>query len=207
MTTCQEEGPRNVSVQESALQHAQGVPGVGVVVGSLDCGSSWSHLFLLPPLALPVHFKTVLKNEEATESGTATFHCELTKAVGSVEWMKDHKVLRPSDKYRMRLEGRFAELTVQDLELTDAGSYTCVCVDQKTTAALKVNGNEVYVGSQGLLACKLSQTIRGLALISCGSGHPLLHLALVLIHKTVPTYCTSPCKMPPRFHAGCSSDS
>uniref|UniRef100_A0ABM5GMQ0 Obscurin isoform X5 n=1 Tax=Pogona vitticeps TaxID=103695 RepID=A0ABM5GMQ0_9SAUR len=89
--------------------------------------------------ALPVHFKMELKNEEATESGTATFHCELSKAVDSVEWMKDQTSLKPSEKYRMRLEGRFAELTIQDLELTDAGSYTCVCAEQKTTAALKVN--------------------------------------------------------------------
>lgn len=88
-----------------------------------------------------MQFKKELKNEEATESGTATLQCELTKAVELVEWMKDQTALKPNDKYRMRLEGRFAELTVQDLELTDAGNYTCVCGGQKSTAALKVNGN------------------------------------------------------------------
>uniref|UniRef100_G1KFS2 Obscurin, cytoskeletal calmodulin and titin-interacting RhoGEF n=1 Tax=Anolis carolinensis TaxID=28377 RepID=G1KFS2_ANOCA len=96
-------------------------------------------LFDLHFLALPAQFKTQLKNEEATESGTATLQCELTKAVDSIEWMKEQKVLEPSDKYRMRLEGRFAELTIQDLEPADAGSYTCVCGDLKTTATLKVN--------------------------------------------------------------------
>ncbi|KAJ7322096.1 hypothetical protein JRQ81_018383, partial [Phrynocephalus forsythii] len=118
--------------------------------------------------ALPVHFKTELKNEEATESGTATFHCELTKAVDSVEWMKDQKALKPSDKYRMRLEGRFAELTIQDLELTDAGSYTCVVVDQKTTATLKVNAlpvlfkeglknREAVEGTTATLRCEMTK--------------------------------------------------
>lgn len=98
------------------------------------------YLFILRPLALPARFKKELKNEEATESGTATLQCELTKAVDSVEWTKDDKVLKPSGKYRMRQEGRFAELIIQDLDLKDAGNYTCVCGGQKTTAALTVNG-------------------------------------------------------------------
>lgn len=98
-------------------------------------------LFILHLSALPVRFKQELKNEEATESGTATLQCELSQAVGSVEWTKDGKVLKPNSKYKMRQEGRFVELVVQDLDLTDAGSYTCVCGDQKTTAALRVNGN------------------------------------------------------------------
>ncbi|XP_077160177.1 obscurin isoform X7 [Paroedura picta] len=118
--------------------------------------------------ALAAQFKKELKNEEATESGTATLHCELTKAVESIEWMKDQKVLKPSDKYRMRLEGRFAELTIQDLELTDAGNYACVCGDQKTTAALKVNALPVFFqeelkntqlaeGETATLHCRLSK--------------------------------------------------
>lgn len=90
---------------------------------------------------MAAHFKTQLKNQEVTESGTATLHCELTKPVDLVVWMKDEKVLKPSEKYRMRLEGRFAELSIQDLEVPDAGSYTCMCGDQKTKATLKVNGN------------------------------------------------------------------
>ncbi|GAB0185061.1 obscurin [Grus japonensis] len=89
--------------------------------------------------ALPVRFKKELKNVEGTESGTATLQCELSQAVGSVEWRKDGKVLMPNGKYKMRREGRFAELVIQDLDLADAGNYTCVCGDQKTTAALRVN--------------------------------------------------------------------
>uniref|UniRef100_A0A674IST3 Ig-like domain-containing protein n=1 Tax=Terrapene triunguis TaxID=2587831 RepID=A0A674IST3_9SAUR len=118
------------------------------------------YLFVLCPSALPVRFKKELKNEEATESGTATLHCELTKAVDSVEWMKDQKVLKPSGKYRMRQEGRFAELIIQDLDLADAGDYTCVCGNQKTTAALTVNelnNEEVSEGGTVTLHCKLSK--------------------------------------------------
>lgn len=58
-----------------------------------------------------------------------------------MHWRKDGKVLIPNEKYRMRQEGRFVELVIQDLDLTDAGSYTCVCGEQESTAALRVNGN------------------------------------------------------------------
>lgn len=58
-----------------------------------------------------------------------------------MQWRKDGKVLIPNGKYRMRREGRFVELVIQDLDLTDAGSYTCVCGEQESTAALRVNGN------------------------------------------------------------------
>ncbi|XP_021244944.1 obscurin isoform X10 [Numida meleagris] len=119
--------------------------------------------------ALPVHFKKELKNEEGTESGTATLQCELSKAVSSVEWRKDGKALMPNGKYKMRREGRFAELVIQDLDLSDAGSYTCVCGEQKTTATLRVNAlpvlfqeemvnKEATEGQAVTLHCKLSKS-------------------------------------------------
>uniref|UniRef100_A0A669QKL3 Obscurin n=1 Tax=Phasianus colchicus TaxID=9054 RepID=A0A669QKL3_PHACC len=120
-------------------------------------------------LSVNVHFKKELKNEEGTESGTATLQCELSKAVSTVEWRKDGKALMPNGKYKMRREGRFAELVIQDLDLTDAGSYTCVCGDQKTTATLRVNAlpilfqeemvdKEATEGQAVTLHCKLSKS-------------------------------------------------
>uniref|UniRef100_A0A8C3F909 Obscurin n=1 Tax=Chrysemys picta bellii TaxID=8478 RepID=A0A8C3F909_CHRPI len=117
--------------------------------------------------ALPALFKKELKNEEATESGTATLHCELTKAA-PVEWMKDQKVLKASDKYQMRQKGAIAELTIHDLEEQDAGDYTCVCGDQKTTASLTVHvlpprfkkelkNLEAREGEAAILHCELTK--------------------------------------------------
>lgn len=83
-----------------------------------------------------------MKNEEATEGGTATLQCELSRAA-SVEWKKKHKVLKLSEKYTMRQEGTTAQLLIHALEVKDAGEYTCVCGDEKTTAALTVHGKEI----------------------------------------------------------------
>lgn len=40
----------------------------------------------------------------------------------------------------MRQEGPLAELEICDLELQDAGEYTCVCGEQQSTASLTVKG-------------------------------------------------------------------
>lgn len=82
-----------------------------------------------------------MKDEEATEGGTATLQCELSRTA-SVEWKKKHKVLKSSEKYTMRQEGTTAQLLIHTLEVKDAGEYTCVCGDEKTTAALTVHGKE-----------------------------------------------------------------
>lgn len=102
----------------------------------------WSHiLLLLTPPALPVRFQKEMRDAEATEGATATLQCELSGAA-SVEWRKKHKVLKASEKYTMRQEGSRAQLLIHALEVRDAGEYTCVCGEEKTTAALTVHGKE-----------------------------------------------------------------
>jgi len=91
--------------------------------------------------ALPVVFKEELKNEEVLEGASVSLHCKLTKAA-PVQWKIGSKVLKASDKYQMRQPGTTAELVICDLEVKDAGDYTCVCGDQKTTATLTVHGKK-----------------------------------------------------------------
>ncbi|XP_050565252.1 LOW QUALITY PROTEIN: obscurin [Cygnus atratus] len=130
--------------------------------------------------ALPAHFKEEMKNEEATEGGTATLQCELSRAA-SVEWKKKHKVLKSSEKYTMRQEGTTAQLLIHALEVKDAGEYTCVCGDEKTTAALTVHAlpalfkeelrdEEATEGEVVTLHCELTKT----APVEWKRGHRVL---------------------------------
>ncbi|OXB75204.1 UNVERIFIED_CONTAM: hypothetical protein H355_002737 [Colinus virginianus] len=120
--------------------------------------------------ALPPHFKKELKNVEATENGTATFCCELNKPAASVEWRKGDRALETSGKVTIKCKGTTAELVIHDLDLADAGDYTCCYGDQKTTAVLKVNAlparfkeemknEEATEGGTAMLQCELSRAV------------------------------------------------
>lgn len=100
-------------------------------------------LLVLHPSALPVLFQEELLNKEATEGEAVTLRCKLSKSA-PVEWRKGNRVLKPSAKYKIEQEGPFAELVIQDLDLADAGDYSCVCGDQQTAAALTVNGKNKF---------------------------------------------------------------
>lgn len=94
---------------------------------------------MLHPSALPPLFKEELKKEAAEEGGEVALRCELTKAA-PVEWRKDQRILKMSEKYKMRQEGTKAELVIHEITEEDAGDYTCVCGEHQTTAALTVQG-------------------------------------------------------------------
>lgn len=102
-------------------------------------------LLMLHPSALPARFQEELKSKEVTEGGLANLRCELSKAA-PVEWTKDGKPLKPSDKYTMKQKDTVTELTVHDVTEQDAGDYTCLCGDQKTSASLTVLGKyHIYI--------------------------------------------------------------
>lgn len=98
---------------------------------------------------MPPFFQEEMASEEAVEGGTATLHCELSKASAHVQWKKGRHVLTSDNKYSMRQQGCVVELAVRDLDLNDTGDYTCICGDKTTTAALTVHG-KVILGTEVL---------------------------------------------------------
>lgn len=97
-------------------------------------------VFLTSP-ALPAKFIESLKNEGATEGTTATLSCKLSKAA-PVSWKRGTKTLRDGDKYGVRQDGAVCELQIRGLTAADAGEYSCVCGQEKTSAALTVRGKD-----------------------------------------------------------------
>lgn len=90
--------------------------------------------------ALPITFKRELQNQVSTEGKSATFTCELSKPGAPVEWRKGRVILKPGDKYQMKLEGRITKLVINNLAEDDAGNYTCKTKDSQSTAELTVQG-------------------------------------------------------------------
>lgn len=74
-------------------------------------------------------------------------------------WKKGNKILRAGEKYIMRQEGALAELEIRDLELQDAGDYTCVCGEQHSMASLTVKGKcrllSIFCSSETSMECPL----------------------------------------------------
>ncbi|XP_076826396.1 obscurin [Brachyhypopomus gauderio] len=119
--------------------------------------------------ALPVTFRRELQNQECDEGSNVTLHCELSKPGVPVEWRKGTQVIQSGGKYLIKQTGSTVELKITDLKPEDAGQYTCMCGDQKTTANMKIKALPVIFtqelknqkaveGESVTLACDLSKT-------------------------------------------------
>ncbi|XP_049564272.1 obscurin isoform X2 [Orcinus orca] len=117
--------------------------------------------------ALPARFIQDLKTKEATEGATAILHCELSKEA-AVEWKKGPETLRAGDRVSLRQDGTVCELEIRGLTVEDAGEYSCVCGQEKTSATLTVRGlpakftkglrkEEAMEGATAMLRCELSK--------------------------------------------------
>ncbi|XP_078308593.1 obscurin isoform X38 [Panthera onca] len=122
---------------------------------------------MLTVKALPAKFTKSLRKEEATEGATATLRCELSKAV-PVEWKKGSETLRAGDRVSLRQDGTVCELEIRDLAVADAGEYSCVCGQERTSATVTVRAPQVVFreplrsvqaeeGASATLRCELSQ--------------------------------------------------
>ncbi|XP_061635168.1 obscurin [Phyllopteryx taeniolatus] len=143
--------------------------------------------------AVPTTFNGSLKSQEAEEGNSVTLRCEVSKTDVLVEWQKDGELL-PEEmsgrKYQLKLEGKTAQLTIVNVQAEDAGRYSCITGDEKTTAELKVKplpvtfkrklqNLEVKEGGSGLFCCELSKPgapvewRRGRVLLSSGGKYEM----------------------------------
>ncbi|KAM6148397.1 obscurin [Erethizon dorsatum] len=138
--------------------------------------------------SLPAKFTEGLKKEEATEGATATLRCVLSKEA-PVEWKKGTKILRDGDRHRLRQDGAVCELQIQGLAMADAGEYSCVCGQERTSATLTVRAlparfiedvrsQEAMEGASATLRCVLSKEApvewkKGTKILRDGDRHRL----------------------------------
>ncbi|XP_076860479.1 obscurin [Brachyhypopomus gauderio] len=83
-------------------------------------------------------FKKHLKKQEAPEGGSVLLRCELTKPGVPVEWWKGEEHLMAGGRYQMRQHGHVSEMEITDILPDDAGMYSCVTGNQKSSAELKI---------------------------------------------------------------------
>ncbi|KAK2085870.1 hypothetical protein P7K49_035295 [Saguinus oedipus] len=104
---------------------------------------------------------------EASEGATAVLQCELSK-VSPVEWKKGPETLRDGSRYSLKQDGTRCELHIRSLAVADAGEYSCLCGQEKTSAMLTVRAlparfteglrnEEAVEGATATLQCELSK--------------------------------------------------
>ena len=59
-----------------------------------------------------------------------------------MEWKKGPETLRAGARVSLKQEGAVRELEIRDLTVEDAGEYSCVCGQEKTSAMLAVRGKD-----------------------------------------------------------------
>lgn len=70
-----------------------------------------------------------------------TLCCELSKKEAPVQWKREAQLLSEEifrGKYEMSREGKVAQMTILNVQPEDAGRYSCITGDEKTTAEVKV---------------------------------------------------------------------
>ncbi|XP_062259632.1 obscurin isoform X2 [Platichthys flesus] len=156
--------------------------------------------------ALPATFKGKLKNQDKKEGETVTLCCELSKPATDIQWKKGSEILKAGEKYEMKQKQTAVELQIKDLKVEDSGEYSCMCVDQKTSASVKVNAlpptfiqklktQEAEEGVDITLNCELSKPgvsvewKKGNQVLKSGEKYQMKQKASVnelLINKAVP---------------------
>lgn len=82
-----------------------------------------------------------LRSQEAEEGNSVTLCCELSKKGVPVQWKREAQLLSEEifrGKYQMKREGKMAQMTILNVQAEDAGKYSCITGDEKTTAEVKV---------------------------------------------------------------------
>lgn len=70
--------------------------------------------------------------------------CELSKPGIPVEWRKGEEVLKNEVRFQIRRRETNLELLIWKPRPEDSGVYSCVCADQKTSAAVKITGDDEF---------------------------------------------------------------
>ncbi|KAM3876175.1 obscurin [Diretmus argenteus] len=118
--------------------------------------------------AIPITFRQQLKNVQADEGNNVTLRCELSKPGIPVEWRKGDELLKNGIKYQIRKRETTLELLIWRPVPEDSATYSCVCVDQKTSATVKITALPVTFkqkmrnvlieeGNSATLRCELSK--------------------------------------------------
>ncbi|KAJ8403432.1 hypothetical protein AAFF_G00352040 [Aldrovandia affinis] len=107
--------------------------------GGYTCDTNGDEMhFSLLVKEMRVKFVSPLEDTVAHKDSMVTLRCEICRAKGDVQWLKNGTEITPSRRLAIRAEGPERSLTIHRLTADDAGEYACETKDDRTSATLKV---------------------------------------------------------------------
>lgn len=82
----------------------------------------------------------------AEEFGDATLETEISLETGEVQWMRQGVVIQPGPRHTLGQDGCKRTLTIQNLTLSDRGTYRCETLHDQTQVKLNVERKSSMVG-------------------------------------------------------------
>nr|XP_046215649.1 obscurin isoform X9 [Oncorhynchus gorbuscha] len=100
----------------------------------------------------------------------AVFICEVTQTRATVQWAKDGKDIRKSEKYEISKEERVMKLTVHGVTVQDSGEYSCEVIGGATTKAKLEIKEPVHKFTKELKDSEVEE--EGSVTLQCETGQP-----------------------------------
>ncbi|TNN80847.1 Obscurin-like protein 1 [Liparis tanakae] len=91
---------------------------------------------------------TFTKKTEAVmgeEFGDATLETEISLETGEVQWMRQGVVIQPGPRHTLAQSGRKRSLSIQNLTLSDRGTYRCETLHDRTQVKLNVEPRKISI--------------------------------------------------------------
>ncbi|XP_029581201.1 obscurin isoform X9 [Salmo trutta] len=100
----------------------------------------------------------------------AVFTCEVTQTRATVQWAKDGKDIRKSEKYEISKEERVMKLTVHSVTVQDSGEYSCEVIGGATTKAKLEIKEPVHKFTKELKDSEVEE--KGSVTLQCETAQP-----------------------------------
>ncbi|XP_069554256.1 obscurin-like protein 1a [Brachyistius frenatus] len=92
-----------------------------------------------------VMFTKKMEAVMAEEFGEATLETEISLETGEVQWMRQGVVIQSGSKHTLAQDGCKRSLTIQNLTLSDRGTYRCETLHDRTQVKLNVEPRKISI--------------------------------------------------------------
>uniref|UniRef100_UPI0037E7F21D obscurin-like protein 1a n=1 Tax=Semicossyphus pulcher TaxID=241346 RepID=UPI0037E7F21D len=92
-----------------------------------------------------VMFTKKMEAVMAEEFGDATLETEISLEMGEVQWMRQGVVIQPGPRHTLAQNGCKRSLTIQNLNLSDRGTYRCETLHDRAQVKLNVEPRKIII--------------------------------------------------------------